>query len=98
MCVVHPLKGHRWGTGKKKCPARARRAPGALTLPHICDMDIFVAPLVATPKSDPKLATFGNYLRLTAREGCWSGWKPYGNQKIMLHLLHGSSEELRGCA
>ena len=24
--LVHPLKGHRWGTGQKRCPARARRA------------------------------------------------------------------------
>ena len=24
--LAHPLKGHRWGTGPKKCPARARRA------------------------------------------------------------------------
>ena len=31
--LVHPLKGHRWGTGQKRCPARARRAPGALTFP-----------------------------------------------------------------
>ena len=23
--LVHPLKGHRWGTGQKRCPARARR-------------------------------------------------------------------------
>ena len=33
IVAVHPLKGHRWGTGQKRCPARARRAPGALTLP-----------------------------------------------------------------
>ena len=29
MCalrLVHPLKGHRWGTGQKRCPARTRRA------------------------------------------------------------------------
>ena len=24
--LAHPLKGHRWGTGPKRCPARARRA------------------------------------------------------------------------
>ena len=24
--LVHPLKGHRWGMGQKRCPARARRA------------------------------------------------------------------------
>ena len=26
LAQVHPLKGHQWGTGKKRCPARARRA------------------------------------------------------------------------
>ena len=26
IVAVHPLKGHRWGTGQKRCPARARRA------------------------------------------------------------------------
>ena len=24
--LVHPLKGYRWGTGQKRCPARAWRA------------------------------------------------------------------------
>ena len=24
--LAHPLKGHRWGTGPKRCLARARRA------------------------------------------------------------------------
>ena len=26
IVAVHPLKGHRWGTGQKRCLARARRA------------------------------------------------------------------------
>ena len=26
IVAVHPLKGHQWGTGQKRCSARARRA------------------------------------------------------------------------
>ena len=37
--LVHPLKGHRWGTGQKRCPLRARRT-NAPPLPNhkICSI------------------------------------------------------------
>ena len=41
--LAHPLKGHRWGTGPKRCPARARRAN---IPPH------FPAPCTATPNNN----------------------------------------------
>ena len=57
--TVHPLKGHRWGTGQKRCPARARRAPGALTLPLCCVLPAFLPECSPCTIAEPAIQICG---------------------------------------
>jgi hypothetical protein len=49
--LVHPLKGHQWGTGQKRCPARARRTnvPPYVKLQRPWVPDAFAADAATPP-------------------------------------------------
>ena len=73
---VHPLKGHRWGMGQKRCPARAQRAnapPPAITSAesHTKQSENLTGTVRLTvPKMTLSLASGGCARLVLAQGGC----------------------------
>ena len=88
--LVHPLKGHHWGTGPKACRGRARRPPGTLTFPHEvlgkAKIRCKISHPLNTHGSVESLETVHNYLLLGKRGiGCGKSPKEGGNATSPLH-------------
>ena len=76
--LAHPLKGHWWGTGPKRCPARARRAnvppvaghrlgaleagEGGTSPPFQCILAIYLNLARSKPRPSPLRDTTPNQL------------------------------------